>query len=72
MWVSMTRIWISKNHQILISSLCSGNLKWNILLFQLFMKNFTLLILKTLNLLIKQTNKENIKNNKHISITHLL
>jgi hypothetical protein len=33
-----------------MSSLCSGNLKWNILLFQLFMKNFTLLILKTLNL----------------------
>ncbi len=61
-WVSITRIWINKDHQILISSLYPGNLKWNILLFQLFMKNFTLLILKTLNLLIKQKKKGKHKN----------
>ncbi len=65
----ITRIWKNKNQQILISSLCSGNLMWNILLFQLFMKNFTLLTLKTLNLPTKQKIKENIKNNKHLSVT---
>jgi hypothetical protein len=45
---------------------------WNILLFQLFMKNFTLLTLKTLNLQTKQKNNENVENNKHIFVAHLL
>ncbi len=65
----ITRIWINKNQQILISLLCSGNLMWNIFLFQLFIKNFTLLTLKTLNLPTKQKIKENVKNNKQLSVT---